>query len=654
MRLHFLLRLPSEMEASKISQLWRKSNQESLAPRLVGHGIRSIDDIVCHLDVLTADGLQQWQLETIIATQAPQLEVEPVRERSDFPAPFQGKRASLAHALEAAAPNNRKKSLEALDFDMLSRSSNPSMESRVRTYQAICAAWEISPWPLSPTNIRCVAASFKMGGYRSAAVYFSAVTSYQLRHLRTEVDGISRRCIKDCVRSIRRGLGVTALKDAFDARLLVNISVVDDTIPFNFAEVGHLRDASLIAIWFMLREIEFSNAKLSHLTLIGDEVQLTLPLHKTDSYGRLTTRSLRCCCRIRRSTLCPWHAAERHLVRVSLHRHLRGGDQFPLFPTEEGRTPSKYLVINAFRKLISELGIPIDRIDPQGRSVARFGGHVMRVPGAQMLASGGIHIQLVQLLGRWSSQAIERYVQESHMTQVPNIPSEVLVGDDLQQGARGSRSSLDVVAPPRQIEAPEVVPSASEAAGPPPGAAIVAGPSQDDFDQLQLQVEAIRSTMNKPKEVYVARYRARVLHIGMMEELNNPPHTWRTKCGWCYGLSNFIRLAEVHPGSRQCKKCFGLGDQDSSDSDSESSCVECWTLTSALIYRHLPFDDDTPRGVPILSQQKSCAVSGMFSLSRLVSFSPFFPLFSLRICRVACDFSTVAYHIQSFLDTSLM
>ena len=558
------------MEASKISQLWdalRKSNQESLAPRLVGHGISSIDDIVRHLDVLTADGIQQWQLETIIATQAPQLEVEPVRERSDFPAPFQGKRASLAHALEAAAPNNRKRSLEALDFDMLSRSSNPSMESRVRTYQAICAAWEISPWPLSPTNIRCVAASFKMGGYRSAAVYFSAVTSYQLRHLRTEVDGISRRCIKDCVRSIRRGLGVTALKDAFDARLLVNISVVDDTIPFNFAELGHLRDASLIAIWFMLREIEFSNAKLSHLTLIGDEVQLTLPLHKTDSYGRL-------------STLCPWHAAERHLVRVSLHRHLRGGDQFLLFPTEEGRTPSKYLVINAFRKLISELGIPIDRIDPHGRSVARFGGHVMRVSGAQMLASSGIHIQLVQLLGRWSSQAIERYVQESHMTQVPNIPSEVLVGDDLQQGARGLRSSLDAVAPPRQIEAPEVVPSASEAAGPPSGVAIVAGPSQDDFDQLQLQVEAIRSTMNKPKEVYVARYRARVLHIGMMEELNNPPHTWRTKCGWCYGLSNFIRLAEVHPGSRQCKKCFGLGDPDSSESDSESSSLSSSSASS--------------------------------------------------------------------------
>ena len=166
------------------------------------------------------------------------------------------------------------------------------------------------------------------------------------------------------------------------------------------------------------------------------------------------------------------------------------------------------------------------------------------------------------------------------MTQVPNIPSEVLVGDDLQQGARDLRSSVGQVNQPLLPEVPEVVPAASEAAGPSHADGDGVGPSQADFDQLQLQVEAIRSTMNKPKEVYVARYRARVLHIGMMEELNNPPHAWRTKCGWCYGLTNFIRLSEVHPGARQCKKCFGLGDQDSTDSDSDSSSLSSSSASS--------------------------------------------------------------------------
>ena len=139
------------------------------------------------------------------------------------------------------------------------------------------------------------------------------------------------------------------------------------------------------------------------------------------------------------------------------------------------------MVVNSFRKVISELGVPIDRMDPQGRSVARFGGHVMRVSGAQMLAASGIHIQLVQLLGRWSSQAIERYVQESHMTQVPNIPSEVVVGDDLQQGARDLRSSVGQVVQPRPHEAPEVVPSAAEAAGPSQAESTANGPSQAEF-----------------------------------------------------------------------------------------------------------------------------------------------------------------------------
>ena len=54
-------------------QLWealRKCNQESLAPSLMSRGIRS-HDVVRHIDLLTGDGIQQWQLETVLATQAP-------------------------------------------------------------------------------------------------------------------------------------------------------------------------------------------------------------------------------------------------------------------------------------------------------------------------------------------------------------------------------------------------------------------------------------------------------------------------------------------------------------------------------------------------------------------------------------------------------
>lgn len=43
-----------------------------------------------------------------------------------------------------------------------------------------------------------------------------------------------------------------------------------------------------------------------------------------------------------------------------------------------------------------------------------------------MMGSGGIPIQLIQLLGRWSSQAVQRYVQTSHLSVVPNLPAQLL------------------------------------------------------------------------------------------------------------------------------------------------------------------------------------------------------------------------------------
>ena len=94
------------------------------------------------------------------------------RGRSDLPPIYQnGQRASFTLALVAAEPNNRKRALDELDRDVLARSTEPAQQSRVRTYRAICAAWGVAPFPLSVENIRCSAASFKAGGYRSAALY---------------------------------------------------------------------------------------------------------------------------------------------------------------------------------------------------------------------------------------------------------------------------------------------------------------------------------------------------------------------------------------------------------------------------------------------------------------------------------------------------
>lgn len=82
----------------------------------------------------------------------------------------------------------------------------------------------------------------KLGGYRSAAVYFQAVCSHQQRALRTPIPSIIRCCIRDCVRSILRGLGAARLKDSFDALKVGDLTVVADDGPFCFNRAAHIKD----------------------------------------------------------------------------------------------------------------------------------------------------------------------------------------------------------------------------------------------------------------------------------------------------------------------------------------------------------------------------------------------------------------------------
>ena len=48
-----------------------------------------------------------------------------------------------------------------------------------------------------------------------------------------------------------------------------------------------------------------------------------------------------------------------------------------------------------------------------GSGARRFGGHSLRVTGARTLAALGIDIVLIQLMARWSSDVVLRYVAEA-------------------------------------------------------------------------------------------------------------------------------------------------------------------------------------------------------------------------------------------------
>ena len=80
---------------------------------------------------------------------------------------------------------------------------------------------------------------------------------------------------------------------------------------------------------------------------------------------------------------------------------------FPLFPNIHGKACSKLAMARTFVKAAEFLGVPTTT--PDGSETIT--GHSLRVTGAQGLARIGLDLWTIQLIGRWGSDAIKRYVR---------------------------------------------------------------------------------------------------------------------------------------------------------------------------------------------------------------------------------------------------
>lgn len=476
-------------------------------------------------------------------------------------------RASFTLALQAAAPNQRKRSLEELERDVIAHSTKPAQDSRLRTFLALCTAWEVTAFPLTHECVRAVGASLKAGAYRSPQLYFQTAINHQVRRYGLPVEPYLRAIIKDVNRSIKRGLGPSRLKMGFNVYAIANLVDQDDSEPFSFQKISHMADLILLGAWFMMRELEISSARDSYLWLEGNEVTMMIPLHKTCTQSSLTTRTLTCACPVQMSPLCPWHAAERHLVRLSQHPAKKPGTFFPLFPGEDGMVISKYKTNLHLRAALTTAGINTTLTDASGHVHELFGGHSLRVAGAQFLAAAGVEVSLIQLLGRWSSSAVERYTQQAALSVVPQVPSQVLSG--------APRHQLQMV--PKTVVNPTsglVTPGVAAPATP---ARVVhqKDPNDDKIQQLQKQLEdlklsltTLKAVIKPPDQVLIVRPRRHVVHKGIVEEQSNNPQLWKTQCGWAYGVSSFFRVQHVVAPFRRCAKCFHDVEAVSSDDES--------------------------------------------------------------------------------------
>ena len=195
-------------------------------PLLVEASIRSVDDLRRRAAEAVRRGVSPATVEALCrgpqllpgpsaATSDTSAYAVPDPLRPDLPARRYTPRASMQVAMDAGAPNNRKRALAQLDDAMLAHSTRGPMQSRLRTWMNLCSQWNVEPFPLNLTNLRAVAASLKAAAYKSSELYFDAAVWHQT-HIRQEsVSPALRKLIKDLVRSTKRGLPGTKVKAAF-------------------------------------------------------------------------------------------------------------------------------------------------------------------------------------------------------------------------------------------------------------------------------------------------------------------------------------------------------------------------------------------------------------------------------------------------------
>lgn len=137
--------------------------------------------------------------------------------------------------------------------------------------------------------------------------------------------------------------------------------------------------ASLLASWWLLREIEAAHAIREHIEIdqANKRVNWRLPPSKTDWKALGATRSHSCSCECA-------PAAE---------------PSSPVFPSSVGSPASKTGWADTFQHLRAALGLPTSH--PNG--ARSFTGHSARASGAVHLAASQIEVWRIQLFGRWGS-----------------------------------------------------------------------------------------------------------------------------------------------------------------------------------------------------------------------------------------------------------
>ena len=296
---------------------------------------------------------------------------------------------------------------------------------------------------------------------------------------------------------------------------------------------------------FLLRGIELANVQCQDVSFNKErrEVSLKLLVSKTDVQAKGCVRTHRCTCLLvhsddcrstqspalrftplqtcsctrGRHCLCPFHALLSWVI-VLRQEGLWEPENY-LFG-QNGSPPSKRQVVWLARQ--SAFALMQHTFDEVGPGVLdKCAQHSFPVAGSQMFARAGVPLPEIQVIGRWGSMSIMRYVQEAIF----------------DPGRTADRVAASVS-------------SASQASGAAPA-------STENETTVENIVRRLIAESMPSSSALVHNTRTKFVHKPCSFESHRPSEEWVTKCGkWHDGTSSCLRHFEVLKVFKRCAKCF--------------------------------------------------------------------------------------------------
>ena len=303
-----------------------------------------------------------------------------------------------------------------LRMSTLAPRSAKAYSSEVELYIDMVKGAGIEPWPVSPMSIRTFAAGLKSAGYVSGNIYLSAVmTCARAKGLPISEEAKCERTL--CGAAFARGTGDTNQMLPVTTEMLEEIRQWLKKNSMKDFGVMVLR-LQVVALFFMLRADEVINIRLRDVVKASGRngvAELTIAAGKTNQAGKTLRRKLACVCgdganeQVDGLEICPSCALFNLVVtaRASnpdptcLDRHISCG------------VKNKPLAYDGFlkemRAQLSAIGVQTFGSNGKGR----YGTHSLRRGGAQALARSKWPLATIQLWGRWESNTVMEYVQDT-------------------------------------------------------------------------------------------------------------------------------------------------------------------------------------------------------------------------------------------------